>query len=441
MKDRYYLKIAQAIGAPPTVTVKVGDLVKRGQVIAEAVPEKLSVPLHASVTGEVVDINDTFVVIEQTEETTDFEPIQEGKDEIETVKNAGVIGMGGAGFPSYVKLGTDLHGKDGYVLCNAAECEIGLEHNMAQIMEEAEALIGGIRIAMDTTGATHGYIAIKLKHKDEIKHLVGLLKEKNITDIQVKPLRNVYPSGEERAIVRDTINITLGPTSLPAEANAVVFNVETLCSIYDAVHDLKPSIDKYISVNGRLKNLKPNEIAIRKYPMGRRVGDIIEEFGGIEEPAAEILIGGTWTGRAGNEDVAINKTIGGIQIPEKFDQVEGKLAAIRCACGPSRPRLDDVAAKMGSEISEFGVCKNAQPGKSYDQYKCKNPGHCPGQVEHILKFKKAGITDVLVGHCSDCTNSVSVAAEKAGIKVHHVTDPMRDTQGKERIRFFDESVL
>ena len=134
--------------------------------------------------------------------------MEEGKDVAETVRRAGILGMGGAGFPAYVKLGTDLH-KGGFILCNAAECEPILEHNMTQIMEETDALLDGMRIAMEATGADKGIIGIKLKHKEEIKHINGILKEKGIKDIRVLPLRNIYPVGEERALVRDTINVLI----------------------------------------------------------------------------------------------------------------------------------------------------------------------------------------------------------------------------------------
>lgn len=315
---KFFLK--QGVGAPPTVSVNKGDAVKRGEVIADCDPEKLSVPLHTSVTGKVIDVQDDFILVEQTDTSDDYVKLEAGKDDAETVRRAGILGMGGAGFPAYVKMGTELK-PGGYILCNAAECEPILEHNMDQIMAETDALIGGIRIAMESTGAEKGIIGIKLKHREEIKHIVGYLKENKIKDIRVLPLRNIYPVGEERALVRDTINQLIPPGGLPAEANAVVFNVETLCAIYHAVKDLKPCIDKYVTVAGKFKKFKnKGEKEIIHIPYGMLVEDIIEDFGGLDEPVGEILIGGPYTGRRSDDYTAIYKLYGGVTATEPLDR-------------------------------------------------------------------------------------------------------------------------
>ena len=435
---KFFLK--QGVGVPPTVCVKKGDAVKRGEVIADYDPEKLSVPLHASVTGKVIDVQEDFILVEQTDTSDDYVKLKAGGDDAETVRRAGILGMGGAGFPAYVKMGTKLK-PGGYILCNAAECEPILEHNMAQIMAETDALVGGIRIAMESTGAEKGIIGIKLKHREEIKHIVGYLKENKIKDIRVLPLRNIYPVGEERALVRDTINQLIPPGGLPAEANAVVFNVETLCAIYHAVKDLKPCIDKYVTVAGKFKKFKnKGEKEIIHIPYGMLVEDIIEDFGGLDEPIGEILIGGPYTGRRSDDYAAIYKLYGGVTATEPFEKAKGPMGVIQCACGPSKERLFEIANSLGQEPVDHRVCKNAVEQKN-GSYKCKDPGNCPGQAEHVLAFKKQGCESILIGHCSDCTNTVMASAPKAGLEVHHATDTALRTMGRPLIRIFDENVL
>ena len=439
---KFFLK--QGVGAPPVTCVKKGDKVKRGQVIADYEPEKLSVPLHTSVSGTVTDVQEDYIIVEAEGNPSvndDYVKLKPGKDDAETVRKAGILGMGGAGFPAYVKMNTKLEGNDGYILCNAAECEPILDHNMTQIMEETDALISGMQIAMKSTGATKGIIGIKLKHKDEIKHINGILKEKGIKDIRILPLRNIYPVGEERALVRDTVNKLLPPGALPAEANCVVFNIETLCCIHHAVKDLKPCIDKYVTVAGKFKKFtEKGQKEVIHVPYGMTIEDLIEDFGGLDEPVGEILIGGPYTGRRNKEGSSIYKLYGGVTATEPFQAAKGPMGIIQCACGPAKERLYEIAQSLGQEPIDYRVCKNAVEQKN-GTYKCKDPGNCPGQAEHILAPKKQGCESVLIGHCTDCTNTVMASAPKAGLEVNHATDTALRTMGMPLIRKFNENAL
>lgn len=435
---KIYLK--QGIGAASVLKVSKGDKIKRGQVIGEFIPDKLGVNTHSSVTGEVLEANDEFVEIKKDKDSDDgYEKLDTSLSAKEIARNAGIIGLGGAGFPSYVKLGTKLT-EEGYILCNAAECEPVLEHNMHQINENPEGLLEAMHIAMKSTGAGKGIVGIKFKHKDEIKLLTKTIKEKGITDIRVLPLKNVYPVGEERALIRDTINILLDTTQLPVEANSVVFNVETLYAIKDAVVDGKPLIDKLVTVAGELKGFEKEGTAkVIKVPVGTSVGSIIDEFGGTKDKFGEILLGGPYTGRRGSKEDTVTKNLGGIIVTKEFKKVNGKLGIIQCACGPLYPRLTQVAESMGCEIVGHEICKNAVENKG--AFKCKNPGHCPGQAEKVMALKKDGAEHILIGHCSDCTNTVMGSAPKLNLEVHHITDHVMDTMNKPHIRIYDESQL
>lgn len=430
--------LRQGIGAPPTPIVKEGDTVKRGQLIAENDPEKLSVPLHASVTGVIKEVTEEEIVIEQTSDEQDFLPLEVEGSLADIVRASGLIGLGGAGFPSYVKMNTKLQ-PGGYIVCNAAECEPVLRHNIEQIEKDPEHLIEAMKIAMESTGAEKGIIGMKLKHKDTIKLLTKTLKDMNETAVRVLPLRNVYPVGEERALLRDTINVLLPPGALPVEGNAVVFNVETLYAIRDAVVDKKPYIDKYVTVAGKLKDFKKGESAVVHVPIGTPIKTFIDQFGGIDGEIGEILIGGPYTGRRADETAVIDKIAGGVTFTDKFDQQPKKLGIIQCACGPLEPRLRQIAESMGSEVVGLQVCKNAHEQKV--GYKCQDPGNCPGQAEKVLALKKEGAEAVLIGHCTDCSNTVMGSAPKLGMDVHHATDHVMKTMGLHYIRTFDENLL
>lgn len=430
----------QGIGAPPAPVVKEGDTVKRGQVIAEAIPDALSVSLHAPVSGKVVELTEELIRIEPSEESSDdYVKMEAGESVADTVRKAGLIGLGGAGFPTYVKLNTQLK-EGGYILCNAAECEPVLSHNIRQMEEETEKLISGMRLAMESTGAEKGIIGIKFKHRETIKQLTGYLREQNETSIRVLPLRNVYPVGEERALIRDTLNILLPAGALPVEANAVVFNVETLCAIHDAVEEHKPFIDKWITVAGKLKDIPHGEVRVLKVPLGTQLKTFIDQFGGIDEPYGEILVGGPYTGRRSSEDAYLQKVNGSVIVTAPFDKEEKKLGIIQCACGPLEDRLREIAKSLGcDEPVGLQVCKNAMEQKV--GYKCQDPGNCPGQAEKVLALKKLGAEAVLIGHCTDCTNTVMGSAPQLGMEVHHCTDNLQQTMGRPLIRTFDESVL
>lgn len=432
------LSISQGVGAPPTPVVQVGDKVQRGQVVAKENPEKLSVPVHASVTGVVKAVTDTIIEIEQTDESMEYVKLAAEDNVVNLVRQAGIIGLGGAGFPTYVKMNTKLQ-PGGYVICNASECEPVLNHNLYQMENDVEGLIDGMRISMESTGAEKGIIGIKFKHKEVIKKYTAYLKEKQIKDIRLLPLRNIYPVGEERALIRDTVNILLAPGALPVEANTIVMNVETLYAIRDAVKYGKPLIDKWITVAGKFKDVPKNEVVIREYPLGTQVADIVEEFGGVVEPIGEILLGGPYTGKRELEGQALLKTTGSVIATEPFDQQEKKLGIIQCACGPLEPRLREIAESMGAEVVGRVVCKNAH--EKNGTYKCQDPGNCPGQAEKVLELRKLGAEAVLIGHCTDCSNTVMGSAPKLGMDVHHATDHVLKTMGMPYIRTYDENQL
>jgi len=423
--------LKQHIGAPDVPVVKVGDKVRRGTLLAS--PEKLGANIFSSVDGVVKEITDAAIVVEADEKQSDsFEPIS-GEDNLSLVKAAGIVGMGGAGFPTGVKLGTDLKG--GYLLVNAAECEPLLEHNMKQIMEEPEKTIHGIQYAMKICNAKQAVIAIKKKHEKEIALLLEKLK--NYPEITLHLLPDIYPMGEERAVVREILGKLLPPTALPSEADAVVINIETCLRIAEAIEDKKPSFLKNITVGGKLKKGTESQVFLN-VPVGTTVGELIEMAGGIDGEYGEIILGGPFTGSAVELSTPITKTSGGILVTEPFKDLKGaKVGLLLCACGGNLNRMEDLCKKYNGVVADVQTCKQAVDVRG--TLKCENPGNCPGQAQKILHFKNAGCTDILIGNCSDCTNTVMGSAPKMNLNVHHQTDHVLETVGMEPMRYLTKS--
>ena len=287
--ENLQILLRQHVGKPCAPIVKVGDKVKKGTLIAE--PTGLGANIFSSAYGVVEEITDEMIVIKPDEEQKDeFVPIEEGTP-LEMVRAAGVVGMGGAGFPTAVKL--DAHFEDGgYILVNASECEPGLKHNIQQIEEEPEKVIRGVKLCMEISGADKAIIAIKKKNRKAVEILDECLKdEPNITR---HLLPDIYPMGEERAVVRECLGIELEPSQLPSAAKSVVINSETCSRVAEAVDERKPSFLKHLTVRGKLNGGHDAHVFM-DVPVGTSVGALIERAGGIDGGYGEIVMGCVFT--------------------------------------------------------------------------------------------------------------------------------------------------
>ncbi|MGN0299699.1 MAG: proline reductase-associated electron transfer protein PrdC [Lachnospiraceae bacterium] len=427
---KYKILLKQHIGAVDTPVVAVGDTVKKGALLAK--PNGLGAFIHAPFSGIISEITDSYLIIDASNELDSFVPL-EGTTEKELVAAAGIVGMGGAGFPTAVKCNIDLKG--GYILVNAAECEPLLHHNIQQIETSAEKTLEGLKIVMRLCNAAKAVFAIKEKHGKAVEILNKLCSKE--ASISVHLLPDLYPMGEERAVVREVLGKLLPPTSLPSAADAVVINVETVLRVAEAVIDHRPCISKHVSVAGKLNGGTHTRVFF-DVPIGTTVGELIEKAGGIDGDYGEIIMGGPFTGHAVTLDTPISKTTGGILVTQPFpDLQQTKLGLLLCACGGNLERMQDLAQKMNGQVALVQQCKQAVNIKG--TLKCENPGNCPGQAQKCLNFKKAGCTDILIGNCSDCTNTVMGSAPKLGLQVHHQTDHVFDTVGMERIRYLTKS--
>lgn len=383
------IPLKQHIGEISIPIVKTGDEIMKGQLIA--IPNGLGAKIHSSVYGRVVEINNVEIKIEVYENQPDnYIKIEPKNNLLELIEEAGIVGAGGAGFPTHIKLNTKL--EDGYVIMNAAECEPELNHNMERIVKDPDLLIRGLKYAMEITNANKGYIAIKPKNKKTLIKLGKAIKDEK--NIEIKFLPDMYPAGDERVIIREILGIKLKPGQLPIEARTVVLNVETLKNIALAIEDRRPVITKDITVTGRVKEAGKVFLDV---PIGMPAKYYIEKCGGYTEPYGEILLGGPFTGKSGDEYSPITKMTGGILVSMPFPSDKRKFGLIGCECGAQIDRLKEIVEGMGGEVIAATNCKRMVDVGG--RFRCEEPGVCPGQAEKVIGLKKNGADVILVGTC------------------------------------------
>jgi proline reductase-associated electron transfer protein PrdC len=388
------LELRQHVGAPCKPIVEVGQSVKKGELIAT--PQGLGANIHSSVYGKVLDITETQIIIEADENQSDeYVKIKETNSYIEAILEAGVVGAGGAGFPTSIKLQGKISG--GYIIANAAECEPILAHNVKFMEEKPDVIIRGLKYMLEITNASKAYIAIKPKYKKAMMALGKLCK--NEENIELKYLPDMYPAGDERVIIRELLGVELAPGVLPIEANAIISNIETIKNIVYAIEDRRPVITKDITVAGRVHGAENEGRVFMDVPIGMQLKHFIDECGGYIEPYGEIVIGGPFTGRHGEEDFPVTKTLGGILVSMPLPQERRKLGIIACECGAQEERLKQIASLMGAEVIAETKCKRMTEVNG--RFRCDLPGMCPGQAERVLKLKSQGAEAVLIGNCED----------------------------------------
>ena len=300
-KEILVYPLSQHIGAPASPIVAVGDTVLRGQKIAEA-GGFVSAPVFASVSGTVKAIEPRHVatgdlvnsiIIENDGEMkeTDFHGVEDvaslSKEQIiEKVKEAGVVGMGGAGFPTHVKLSPKEPDKIEFIIANCAECEPYLTADYRRMLENPEELIGGMKIVLRLFDHAKGILGVEDNKPDCIQKLKELTKDEE--RIEVMPLKTKYPQGGERQLIYATTGRSINSKMLPADAGCIVDNVETLVAINRAVKEGKPVMDRIFTVTGDAV-ANPGNF---EYCIGMSYAEILEEAGGFKEDPEKMISGG-----------------------------------------------------------------------------------------------------------------------------------------------------
>ena len=298
--------LSQHIGAPASPVVQKGDYVKRGQKIGEA-GGFVSAPVHASVSGIVKGMESRLgatgtmansIIIENDGkyEETEYVParLEElTKEEIlKRIQDGGVVGMGGAGFPTHVKLSPKMPEKIEYVLVNGAECEPYLTSNYRKMLDEPEEIVEGLRIMLALFENAKGYVCIEDNKPDCIEKMKELVKD--IPRMEEKELLTKYPQGGERTLIYATTGREINSSMLPADVGCVVDNVDTVAAIYRAVILGEPVIDKVITVTGDgIKTPKNFKVCT-----GTDLAEVVEAAGGLKEGVSKVIAGGPMMGFA-----------------------------------------------------------------------------------------------------------------------------------------------
>ncbi len=339
------IPIAQHIGAPSKPLVAKGDKVKVGDKIAESTGF-VSANIHSSVSGTVVKVDNILdstgykrpcVIIgvegdewnESIDRSTGLkkEISLTDKEIINKINESGIVGLGGATFPSHVKLSIPDDKKIDVLIINGVECEPYLTSDHRLMIEKAEEMLVGIQILMKALGVNLALIGIENNKPDAIEHIKKLVKD--YPGIEVHALKVQYPQGGEKQLIKALINREVPSGGLPLDVGAVVHNVGTAFAVYEAVQKNKPLFERVVTLTGKSVK-KPSNFMVR---IGTPTSDLIEAAGGLPEDTGKVINGGPMMGKALNSlDVPIVKGASGILImPVELSQRKKEVNCIRCA--------------------------------------------------------------------------------------------------------------
>ena len=298
--------LSQHIGAPSVPCVKKGDTVLAGQKIADA-GGFVSVPLHASVSGTVKGIEKHLnatgsmvdcIVIENDQQYQEVE-YQEArledltKEEIlNRIKEGGVVGMGGAGFPTHVKLAPKDPSRIEYILVNGAECEPYITSDYRRMIEEPEKVVKGLQVILALFDSAKGYICIEDNKPDCVAKMKELVKD--IDRIEVKEVMTKYPQGGERTLIYAATGREINSSMLPADVGCVVDNVETVISVYKAVILGRPVNSRVVTMSGDGIKEPKNLLVLS----GTDMSELVDAAGGLNAKIAKAISGGPMMGFA-----------------------------------------------------------------------------------------------------------------------------------------------
>lgn len=315
----FVFMLSQHIGAPATAIVNVGDQVTRGQKIAEA-GGFVSAPIYSSVSGTVKKIESRIntvgakceaIIIELDENNNNEIKLSTKqslddwtKEEIlERVKEAGIVGLGGAGFPTHVKFAPKDPDKIEYIIVNGAECEPYITCDNRRMIENPNEIVEGLNLILKMFPNAIGIIGIEDNKPDCISSIINASSKYD--KINVIPLKTKYPQGGERQLIYATTSRKINSKMLPADAGCIVDNIETVYAIYNAVANGMPLIDRSMTVSGDGIN-KPSNFIV---PIGMSHKLIVENAGGINDNTSKIISGGPMMGFAmPSLDVPTTKT-------------------------------------------------------------------------------------------------------------------------------------
>lgn len=399
------IPLGQHIGAPATATVKKGDEVKVGTIIAQA-GGFVSANIHSSVSGKVLKIDNVydssgypkpavFIGVEgdEWEEGIDRSPAivkecnLDAKEIVAKISAAGIVGLGGATFPTHVKLSPPPGNKAEILIINAVECEPYLTSDHVLMLEHGEEIMIGVSILMKAIQVNKAVIGVENNKKDAIAHLTKLATA--YPGIEVMPLKVQYPQGGEKQLIDAVIRKQVKSGALPISTGAVVQNVGTVFAVYEAVQKNKPLVERIVTVTGK-KLSRPSNLLVR---IGTPIAALIEAAGGLPENTGKIIGGGPMMGRALlSPDVPVTKGSSGVLILDREEAVRKPMRdCIRCAkCVGVCPMGLNPAFLMRDTL--YKSWETAEKGNVVDCIECGSCSFtCPANrplLDYIRQAKK-----------------------------------------------------
>ncbi|MBR3173331.1 MAG: electron transport complex subunit RsxC [Eubacterium sp.] len=387
-KDQVVIPCSMHIGAPAKPIVEVGEHVLNGQLIAEA-SSFISANVHSSVSGTVKAIEDRelvgdgkglCIVIENDKKQDRFEykvqPSPWSKEYIrEAVKDCGVVGMGGACFPTHVKITPKDDEAIDHVIINACECEPYITADYRRMIENPEELIEGLKIMLTLFPNAKGYIAIEDNKQDCIDLFKKLTASEDL--IEVVPMKTKYPQGSERHVIYAINKRKMNSSMLPADVGCIVDNVDTVYNIYQAVKFHKPLTSRIMTVSGDAF-YQPCNLEVS---LGMSYQEVVDEMNGMCEDAKKVIAGGPMMGQAMyNLDVPITKGSSSLLafMEDDYDKAPKtncmncgmcvrvcpqKLVCANLAKLAEADNMEDFVKCYGMECIECGTCNYICPAK------------------------------------------------------------------------------
>lgn len=342
--EKIYVPLGQNLGAPSVAIVQKGDKLKTGQLIAKG-EAFISASLHSPVSGTVEKIDthvdasgyrrDTIIINREGDEWEEgidlskdlIKEITASPEEIiEKVKACGIVGLGGATFPTHVKLMIPKDKKAEYLIINAVECEPYLTADHQLMLEKGDEILVGVQILMKAIKVDKAIIGIENNKPDAIEHMNKVAS--NFAGITIQGLKVKYPQGAEKQLIKACVNREVPSGKLPIEVGCVVQNVGTAFAVYEAVQKNKPLIERIVSVTG--KNIsKPSNFLAR---VGTPISLLLEKAGGMPEDTGKIINGGPMMGKAINSvDIPVTKGCSGILLMDKKEALRAtEYNCVRC---------------------------------------------------------------------------------------------------------------
>ncbi|MFC1643490.1 electron transport complex subunit RsxC [Chlamydiota bacterium] len=340
--EKVIIPLTQHIGRPSTPCVEVGSTVKTGQVIGE-ISGFISVPTHASISGIVKKIDkyphplgrNVLSVEIESDGKNDFDTVLKpleldeisAENIIDRIKDAGIVGLGGAAFPTHVKLLPPENKKIDTVIINGAECEPYLTCDYRNMLENAADILQGLEIIMKVLGPERGIIAVESNKLDAYKKIKDEIKNK-ASNIELVLMDVKYPQGAEKQLIDAVLKREVPSGGLPFDVGVIVQNVGTAIAIKDALVDAKPLIERVVTLTGEGLRRTSNV----RVKIGTLISDLIEQVGGMVPEAYKVIIGGPMMGIAQNSlNVPVVKGTSGIMVLTEEQAIECEYSTcIRC---------------------------------------------------------------------------------------------------------------